>query len=168
MSGSENVEILYWIVGVCLAFCLGQWLEKWRKRLKNPDVNSEISEVRQQLQTMIEELELTASNIVVEIEEKYNELQNLIQIADSKVKNFNLNNQKYAHIDHQKQLITTNNQSDINDIDEQPEISRYLQVENLARQGMDVIEIARRLKMGTGEIRLILGLCEKNQVKDNN
>jgi DNA-binding NarL/FixJ family response regulator len=37
-------------------------------------------------------------------------------------------------------------------------ITRQQQVINLAQQGLEVAEIARQLKMGQGEIQLILGL----------
>lgn len=145
------MELLYWVIGVALACCCGLVFGSRRTE------KSLTSGLDARLSELVQELELTASGIIVEIEQKMDDMQFLLDAADKKI-----NIMRIARNDIAASALVEAKAA----ISDKALPARDEMIAQLNKQGLAQQEIAQKLNIGVGEVRLILGLLGK-QVRNN-
>lgn len=143
------MELVYWVIGVTLACCLGIIFgsKKTEKKL-TAGLDARLAE-------LVEELELTASGIIVEIEQKMDDLQFLLDSADKKINIMRIaRNEQAVATPAPTEVVKANSPAE-------PPPARDEMISRLSKQGLGQQEIAQKLNIGVGEVRLILGLLGK-------
>ena len=146
------MEFLYWIAGVTLACCIG-FVFGAKRTEKSLTAGLDV-----RLSELVEELELTASGIIVEIEQKMDDLQFLLDAADKKINIMRITRNENA-IDAVREVKETVSPDRV--IPAKDEV-----IAQLDKQGLNQQEIARKLNIGVGEVRLTLGLLGKQLHND--
>lgn len=139
------MEILWWFAAMIVAFLLGMVMERYRTLKVIRYEEETIKRVKRKMQLLIEELELTGSGIIIEIEQTQDQLKDLIEQAERKISLLRLNQ-------------TANQTVEVKE-------SRQEIIERLCKQGEDISAIARKTGANQGEVKLILGLLNKQNEK---
>jgi len=146
------------IVSCVLLFITAMWMrsmKKWiRGQIKSIERNkNELAELIVSAEGMLNELNNLSDYVVNQIEEKNMELYTVYNEADCKINEYKnvLEEAKNKNIvKFPNRVATIGNTSKRNEIME------------MLNNGMNVSEVSRLLKMGQGEIQLIMGMKEAN------
>lgn len=146
------------IVSCVLLFITAMWMrsmKKWiRGQIKSIERNkNELAELIVSAEGMLNELNSLSDYVVNQIEEKNMELYTVYNEADSKINEYKnvLEEAKNKNI-----VRFPNRVAPIGNTSKRNEIMEML------NNGMNVSEVSRLLKMGQGEIQLIIGMKEAN------
>lgn len=176
-----------WLMGVFFAALAGIWIGRFYRR----PVEEETTKIKKQIFSLAEELEITASSIIVEIEQKQSELQKIINTADKKIKVLHeiAESDVLQSIDERFQQLESSQKNDyipskekakenvvsrqVDEVksDARKEFSeifsivdsetRQEKIMRLHGEGQTTQQIARSLEMNAGEVDLILSLMKK-------
>lgn len=156
-----------------------RWSIREIKRIEKK--KEEILEVLSLSDQMIGELNKFSDYIVNQIEEKYQEVENMLIELDNKIHNRKelikgIKFDKEKEENHTKSVTEFLNKG--NDYKQREKVfdfkpfynnvyqnSKSLQIISLAEEGFEETEIARKLNVGRGEVQLILGM--KNGTTNN-
>jgi hypothetical protein len=125
------------------------------------------------LNELLRELQSLSQEVTNDLEEKLGQLKDLLQIADMKYEalsapddgNDGNGEPEYQFAERKPPLEPQNSELELTiEDDEAPPMpsARYRQIYQLADDGCSLDEIARHLRMGKGEIQLILSLRKKD------
>ena len=123
------------------AFFVGTTVEKYRQAKFKGYEEETFKKIKQQMQIFVQELELTGSGIIVEIEECQEKLKDLLDDADRKIAVLRLGNAPSVGSEEKE--------------------TKQEKINRLFKQGDDVAAIARKTGSNQGEVQLILGLLNK-------
>ena len=140
------MEFALWFGAMLVAFVGGMATEKYRQHQVVTFEETTLRKVKRQMQLLIEELELTGSGIIVEMEQNQGELRRLIEDAERKIAILRLGTNKEGACPDQE--------------------SRQERIQRMLREGKDVETVAQRTGANQGEVRLILGLLNKKMNKN--
>jgi len=146
------------IVSCVLLFITAMWMrsmKKWiRGQIKSIERNkNELAELIVSAENMLNELNGLSDYIVNQIEEKNMELYTVYNEADLKINEYKSVLEEAKN----KNIVKFPNRSiPIGNTSRKNEIMEML------NNGMNVSEVSRLLKMGQGEIQLIMGMKEAN------
>jgi len=146
------------IVSCVLLFITAMWMrsmKKWiRGQIKSIERNkNELAELIVSAENMLNELNGLSDYIVNQIEEKNMELYTVYNEADLKINEYKSVLEEAKN----KNIVKFPNRSiPIGNTSRKNEIMEML------NNGMNVSEVSRLLKMGQGEIQLIMGMREAN------
>lgn len=184
----SQFNIIMSVVGIILMFLIIIWtlLDKKKvfKVVKDFDQKkSELIDIINDAEQMIEELNKFSDYIVTQMDLKDEELRSNLKKADEQIRNIGLRAQQIDIHEkvpaNEKIVFDLNNDMAINDIDYNsfpaitfeeskqndrrnekvvPINNKYSEVLKLSRDGYNESEIAKKLKIGKGEIQLILGI----------
>ena len=156
-----------------LALSLVVWVKIQTMKLKRQiDIvngnKSELETILQDASSMIQELNSFSDYIVTQMDLKNRELWNSLKRFDDR-----LDKIKHKHsLGNSYTLKPLGRGIELNSSEDRPQPitkkeskvvsfnQKYNQVVNLAADGYTETEIAKRLKIGKGEIQLVLGLCK--------
>ena len=146
------------VVSCVLLFITVMWMrsmKKWiRGQIKSIERNkNELAELIVSAEGMLNELNNLSDYVVNQIEEKNMELYTVYNEADSKINEYKnvLEEAKNKNI-----LKFPNRVAPMGNTNRRNEIMQML------NSGMNISEVSRLLKMGQGEIQLIMGMKEAN------
>ncbi len=139
------MEIFWWFGAMLVAFLIGMLCEKYRQHKVVAFEDATLKKVKRQMQMLVEELELTGSGIIVELEQSQNELKALIKEAERKISVMRLGQAAGASVDEVE--------------------SRQDKIQRMFKEGDDAAAIARKTGSNQGEVQLILGLLNKQMNK---
>jgi hypothetical protein len=135
------MEIFWWFGAMFVAFLVGMSIEKYRQFKALAFEETTLKKIKRQMQMLVEELELTGSGIIVELEQSQNELKALIKEAERKISVMRLGQTGETAVDEVE--------------------SRQDIIQRMFKEGNDAAAIARKTGSNQGEVQLILGLLNK-------
>lgn len=103
------------------------------------------SSIEEVSKDMVDQLERVAKNFLTEIDYKSEEIRCLVKEADCLLAKIETAKQDYLSLN--KKVRTTS-----------PLEDKYQKIVQLLDQGKDIVEVAKAMKMGKGEVQLILDL----------
>lgn len=151
-----NVILMY--TGTVLIILSIIWILCDRKRgrdeeKKLDEKKKELIEIIADAEQIIEELNKFSDYIISQIDQKKDEMWKSLQMMSEQAKQENFVSEAVDSSDTKKRDVT-----DSTGKKTIPKDNKYLNVIKLSQKGMSSTEIARNLKMGKGEVQLILEL----------
>lgn len=104
-----------------------------------------VSSIEEVSNDMVQHLERVAKNFLTEIDHKSAEIRSLVKEADCLLGKIETAKQDYLSLNKKIRTIS-------------PLEEKYQKITQLLDQGKDMVEVAKAMKMGKGEVQLILDL----------
>ncbi len=158
------------LTSAMIALLFSVWAALERKRLKNHILKLEsreesLSLILEDAGQMVDEMNRFSDYIVTQLDLKNKELWDSIKKFEEKMQKYSLNikdlNSELDRINNKiecSSLLANKVYNNSKSRKVIPMNRRYSEALELAKNGMDVTEIAKKLNMGKGEIQLVLGL----------
>ena len=169
------IGIICVIVGIILGLTDNNEKEATESSVSDYDAASQVSQVAQTIDSIIEKkMNEYADGVLKEINRNHNEVMFMYDMLNEKdkeikttVKDVNVTrmNRGYAYNDAKKQSAMEEPKIVMQDIEDfvlDESLSTHDKIRKLYSNGYNDVEIAKRLKIGVGEVRLVINLSSGN------